>query len=92
VFGLILNTPFLAQDMAYKLIKGYEAKRVGAKISDGTKVFNGLLGDATQEELEELHLIGIKGIIIVKSKKRKPKKTRDNNPTEPKPLPPETNE
>lgn len=76
--------------MAYKLIQGYEAKRVGAKIFDGTKVFNGLLKDATQEELEELHLIGIKGIITVKSKKRKTKKKRDNNPTEPLPLPPKS--
>jgi hypothetical protein len=73
--------------MAYKVKKGFEAQKIGAKIFDGTKVFNGTLGDATQEELEELHLIGIKNIIKEKKTKRKSKK-RDNAPSEPLPLPP----
>ena len=74
--------------MAYKVKKGYEAQRVSAVVFDGTKVFNGKLGDATQEELEELHLIGIKNIQKTTKKKRKTK-TRDNSPSEPLPLPPE---
>jgi len=73
--------------MAYKVKKGFEAQKVGAKIYDGKQVFNGTLGDATQEELEELHLIGIPN--ISKSTKRKTKKKRDNAPSEPLPLPPE---
>jgi hypothetical protein len=74
--------------MAYSIKKGSENVRVGAKINDGTKVFNGLLKDATQEELEELHLIGILNVVKSKKKKRK-KKTRDNSPSDPLPVPPE---
>ncbi len=74
--------------MAYKIKKGYEAQRVSAKIFDGTQLFNGELQSATQEELEELHFIGIKNIIKESKKKRKTK-TRDNSPSEPLPLPPE---
>ena len=73
--------------MAYKVRKGFENSKVGAVIFDGKQVFNGKLGDATQEELEELHLIGIPN--ITKSTKRKTKKKRDNSPSEPLPLPPE---
>ena len=76
--------------MAYKVKKGFEAQRLSAMIKDGTRVFNGTLGGATQEELEELHLIGIVGII--KTTKRKTKKKRDNAPSDPLPVPPETNE
>ena len=74
--------------MSYSVKKGFENQKVGAKIFDGRKVFNGLLGDATQEELEELHLLGVPNIVKSDKKKRKSKK-RDNSPSDPLPVPPE---
>jgi hypothetical protein len=75
--------------MAYSIKKGSELIRVGAVINDGKKVFNGCLGDATQEELNELHSLGIAtNHIKITTKKKRPKKKRDNSPGEPTPTPP----
>ena len=65
--------------MSYSIKKGHENDNVSAKIFDGTRTFKGLLKDATQGELEEMHLIGIPLIIKSKTAKRKTKK-RDNSP------------
>jgi len=73
--------------MAYKIKSGFENCKVGARIYDGTRVFNGLLKDATQEELEELHILGIPYIVKSKTTKSK-KKKRDNSPTKSEMTPP----
>ena len=68
--------------MDYSIESGFENCKVGAKIFDGTRIFNGLLKDASSEELKELHLIGIPYIKKSKATKTK-KKKRDNNPKKP---------
>lgn len=75
--------------MAYSVKKGSENVRVGAVICDGKKVFNGCLGDATQEELNELHSLGIATNHIKATTKKRKKKKRDNSPGQPLPEPPE---
>ena len=86
--GGLSASPFLIRIMSYSIKKGFENQKVGAKIFDGTKVFNGTLESATQEELEELHSMGIKNVVRSTKKKRKNKK-RDNAPSDPLPVPPE---
>lgn len=73
--------------MAYKVKKGFDSIKVGAVIFDGRKVFNGTLGEATQEELKELFAILPNYISKSKTTKRKTKK-RDNDPGKPLPTPP----
>lgn len=77
--------------MDYSIKSGFENCKVGAKIFDGTRIFNGLLKDASSEELKELYLIGIPYIKKNKATKTK-KKTRDNNPKTPPPAIPPKNE
>jgi hypothetical protein len=62
----------------YKIKKGFEKTNVGASIFDGRKVFKGILGSATQEELEELHFLGVP--YIEKQDDLPIIKTRDNSP------------
>lgn len=73
--------------MAYKVNKGKEKLFVSARIFDGRKIYYGTLGEATQEELEELFAILPKYISKSKTTKRKSKK-RDNDPDKPLPTPP----
>ncbi len=77
--------------MNYSIKSGFENCKVGAKIFDGTRIFNGLLKDASSEELKELYLIGIPHIKKSKATKTK-KKKRDNNPKTPPPAIPPKNE
>lgn len=64
--------------MSYSIKKGFENTNVGAKIFDGRKVFKGQLKNATQEELEQLHFIGVPH--IEKSDSKPIIKKRDNSP------------
>jgi hypothetical protein len=73
--------------MAYTVKKGYENIRVGAKIFDGKKTFNGTLSEATQEELEQLFAFLPQYISKAKKVKRT-KKKRDNDPDKQLPKPP----
>ena len=74
--------------MDYSIESGFENCKVGAKIFDGTRIFNGLLKDASSEELKELYLNGIPHIKKSKATKTK-KKKRDNSPKTPPPaIPP----
>lgn len=77
--------------MAYKVNKGKESLFVSAVIFDGRKKYYGKLGEATQEELQELFAILPKYISKSKKTKRKSKK-RDNDPGKPLPQPPKVDE
>ena len=77
--------------MAYKVNKGKEKLFVSARIFDGKKIYYGALGEATQEELEELFAILPQYITKSKTTKRK-KKKRDNDPDKPLPTPPKVDE
>jgi S-methylmethionine-dependent homocysteine/selenocysteine methylase len=64
--------------MSYSIKKGFENTNVGAKIFDGRKIFKGQLKNATQEELEQLHFMGVQ--CIEKSDSKPIIKMRDNSP------------
>ena len=58
----------------YKIKKGFEGKRVGFRLLDGS-AFNKQLKDATQDELEELFNANVQGIEAAKNKKNAKEKT-----------------
>jgi hypothetical protein len=63
--------------MAYKVKKGKEGFRFGGAIKDGREKINILLGEATEEQLEELY--AILPHLITKTTKGKPKKKKRDN-------------
>lgn len=71
--------------MAYKVKKGSELCRFGGAIKDGREKINILLGDATQEQLEEIYLLGLTKHIEKTTKGKPKKKKRDNNKNAPLP-------
>ena len=66
--------------MAYKVKKGKEQMRFGGAIKDGREKINILLGDATEEQLEELYALGLTHLITKTTKGKPKKKKRDNAP------------
>jgi hypothetical protein len=71
--------------MAYKVKQGFEKTRLSVKINGekGTRLFNGHLGDASQEDLKIMHHMGIPHIEQVAAKPKKKKRAKASKPPTP---------